>query len=556
MKVYPEIVGNDEQEWAIVEGETATINILEKRVSVDGYAAGGIAWSGIHEMAHLKWSPPTVVVPAELGDGPLARLAVMAVEDARVNTLARRVAGNSLELASPRRADLDRMRSAFEFLAQLNAMPADLWRIPDKEVQRDAMTGLVIAVLMGVAGWDNPVYGGLFPMYPKRVQDVVARVVEALWADGPPLDYSKTCEAAKLLLEEMADLLYQPPDEELSPGNAPVTPSAMGGGVGGSLGDKEKGVGKLIDLELLEDKLPEMSYIRPEHDFHTLSEVPASGEYTGGGKTLEEPDEHDTIEDVLAYGANAAQAARTAKELEEALHRADDYWRLTDAYWVKPGPEDVEDRNDNSRNHTFTESGVHPLGMHRVAIDRRVFRTKRRKPEPKDTGAIAIDVSGSMRWPKKVFFEVMRRMPKARVIAYSSTASKANADGDVVLMPRVFWLAGDGKVITADYARRVWSRFGGGNDGDLWALWWLAMQPEPRIWVSDGGICHDFGSGEVHHAPGAGAALQLCAGHRIIQVGSGEDLLELLVNQTLPDFDLDIYGQTITREAWTVQWDK
>jgi hypothetical protein len=107
------------------------------------------------------------------------------------------------------------------------------------------------------------------------------------------------------------------------------------------------------------------------------------------------------------------------------------------------------------------------------------------------------------RWPvdRAVFRRRARRGGGTLLVDNSGSMSLDVADLDRLLLStphgmRVAIYSGSGEVgelrIVADGVRRAaveqLARFGSGNVVDLPALEWLARQPLPRLWVSDGGV--------------------------------------------------------------------
>lgn len=121
---------------------------------------------------------------------------------------------------------------------------------------------------------------------------------------------------------------------------------------------------------------------------------------------------------------------------------------------------------------TFRNEGAMPNAVHRWSIDGRIFR--RRRPAP--GGTVLVDVSGSMSLSADDLREIVLAAPAATVAMYSGSDNR----GDVTIVAR------RGKVASERDMARAQARSGGGNVIDGPALRWLAGQPGPRVWVSDG----------------------------------------------------------------------
>lgn len=122
------------------------------------------------------------------------------------------------------------------------------------------------------------------------------------------------------------------------------------------------------------------------------------------------------------------------------------------------------------RKNAPTDEGTIPTYMYRFAVDKRVFRRTSR-----NYGAsVLIDDSGSMSLTVEELDEIVENVPGVIIAAYAGNDYQG----------RLKILAQDGKRVGPDDLKVGY----GGNDVDLPALQWLASQPEPRIWVSDGQV--------------------------------------------------------------------
>lgn len=115
--------------------------------------------------------------------------------------------------------------------------------------------------------------------------------------------------------------------------------------------------------------------------------------------------------------------------------------------------------------------GSIPRYIHRWVWDRAIFRRR----APRSRGTVLVDVSGSMALDADALDALL-----ARVTIGTKVAIYSGSDA-----------AGELRVV-ADAGRRAapdqLASYGSGNIVDLPALAWLARQPAPRLWVSDGGV--------------------------------------------------------------------
>jgi hypothetical protein len=122
---------------------------------------------------------------------------------------------------------------------------------------------------------------------------------------------------------------------------------------------------------------------------------------------------------------------------------------------------------------TWADEGVIPAAPYRLLIDSRIFSRKRKMKG----GTVLIDASGSMGFSLDDLAAVIKEAPGATIAAY---AGKSSSDwGHLVIAAKDGRMASVGDIHTA-------LNFCEGNVVDGPALRWLAKQPGPRIWVSDG----------------------------------------------------------------------
>ncbi len=107
--------------------------------------------------------------------------------------------------------------------------------------------------------------------------------------------------------------------------------------------------------------------------------------------------------------------------------------------------------------------------MHRFAIDRAIFR----KRAGQSRGTVLIDTSSSMRLTDADLERLVANAARGTCVAMYSGQGR---EGELRIIAQGGKRA-EGEALT---------RFGGGNVVDLPARRWLARQPRPRLWVSDG----------------------------------------------------------------------
>ena len=122
-----------------------------------------------------------------------------------------------------------------------------------------------------------------------------------------------------------------------------------------------------------------------------------------------------------------------------------------------------------SRRYAPAVVGVSPRHMERWTSDMFVFGRKRTD----DGGTVLIDVSGSMSLSDADIERIIEAMPAATIATYSGSRT-----------------GGELRIIVRNRRRSRTEQFRndgmGGNIVDGPALRWLAKQPRPRFWVSDG----------------------------------------------------------------------
>lgn len=116
------------------------------------------------------------------------------------------------------------------------------------------------------------------------------------------------------------------------------------------------------------------------------------------------------------------------------------------------------------------KTGASVKYMARLATDGRIFSASR----PGRGGTVLIDISGSMHLDGAGVLALMVGMPAGMIAVYEGSHPEA----------RLTVVAKNGRRVNDDVLEPKW----GGNECDGPALEWLAQQPGPRYWVSDGGV--------------------------------------------------------------------
>lgn len=129
-----------------------------------------------------------------------------------------------------------------------------------------------------------------------------------------------------------------------------------------------------------------------------------------------------------------------------------------------------------------TEEGIIPQKFERIASDQRIYVHKLRVPSV----SVLIDASGSMALDADDIREIIDLLPGSTIASYAGYDHDPS-DG----APAELWiLADNGKIIDLSNRENLRPWHLGGNGVDMPALQWLAEQPGPRLWISDGqAIC-------------------------------------------------------------------
>lgn len=128
-------------------------------------------------------------------------------------------------------------------------------------------------------------------------------------------------------------------------------------------------------------------------------------------------------------------------------------------------------------------------------------------------GTLLIDHSGSMALSAEQVKQMVARLPAGIIATYSGNGS---GKGELRILAR------NGRM--ADEKTGGYKRFGGANEVDGPALQWLAAQPTPRVWISDGGVT---GIGDSSNTRLQTEAFDIVARGRIIQLADIHAALKL-----------------------------
>ncbi len=223
----------------------------------------------------------------------------------------------------------------------------------------------------------------------------------------------------------------------------------------------------------------------------------AAGKDTGGG----EMGDGDELTD--KYGKITDEAIEEAlKPLIDSLpaySRAKGKWGSM-VLEKPPIVEAVRERHVKRERHS-SEEGVFLKEVWRLFTDRQVFQTTRKRKG----GSVLIDASGSMSLTSRDIQEIVDAAPAVVVAAYSGNGGKGVCRE----------LVRNGHKIENCL---ICPPNGGGNIIDGPALKdWLALKPEPRIWISDGYVT---GISDNSYSNLLEESIDICNKHSILRVGS------------------------------------
>ncbi len=161
-----------------------------------------------------------------------------------------------------------------------------------------------------------------------------------------------------------------------------------------------------------------------------------------------------------------------------------------------------------ARERSFVDHGSVLAAAHRLPVDGKVFMRRRRLRG----GTVLVDTSGSMRMGKKELEKIVAAFPLATVAVYGGRGSSG----------RLSLVAYRGRMVAEKWLDTL--RFGRGNVIDGPCLWWLARQPGPRIWISDG---HVTGVRDRSSLDLVVEAMAICRRNHIRRFDKAESLLRL-----------------------------
>ena len=396
----PELVDNDEA-WTIEHAPTGATNAQKRILRAPLEADPHAAVHRIHELAHVKFSPPAPPTAKELAALGVDRVTVQAAEDFRINTLAAR-------------RGLDFGAGYGE--ASMNAAIESVLMAADNPDDQAALAQRVLLALDQM-----PEDRASFRRLARRALVVPVAKLEAeiesfreAWRDHDP-DFAETLDLAKRL---------RPMSEQLK--------------------DKLSSLaqGTKLKLPFVPPKLPDEGYFIP-----------------WGTMTLQEP-------------------ARPVR--------------------VEPSPQ-------ARRRVRHAEEGIRPHRLSRLTMDRRVFGEKRRT---RGIGSLLIDGSGSMSWTRDEIVGFVERSPTAIIAIYGSWDGEHGAT-------RI--LAKRGRLV----AQADLQSPGGSNCVDYPALRWLAEQPAPRFWMSDGQVT---GVGDRFSKVNQRICFEFCKHRKITRVAKLQEI--------------------------------
>ena len=450
------------------------------------------------QLGMVKYRAPETVMQEAADKFYIPRYVLDAVEDLRVHTLVARQARATHTYAPPGEEETFRMYTKY---VELPA-PAKLLTL--------------------LSALDTMSEDFLMSMTPGTVRDLTKQVQAELWkrSEGGLIPFKVTVELAILVTRLLEDM---PDDAEDDPLAMEVllqrlvlclqqSPAGHGHASGGDSEDAPEENRDPVGTVPLKGRLaveasPEILYNRGELKPKLVSPKWMSHFYTMRG---------------VSGGPGSRRGSACISSGAEWNKR----WAPLKIYQL-PLPLDSQfhmNKKAKQPQRTATAMGAVPRNMHRYCVDMSIFTRKANKPSGV---SILIDTSGSMAWSENHTRLVLEKAP-ASIMAMSASTEEEQY---------LAIIAAKGK-----RARVQDIRFGGGgNDGDLNALRWLALQPEPRYWVSDGGITPNV-SLKSEFAMCAQEVLSFCVEHDITQVYHAGSLIEVLNGrESPPPFRIDGY---------------
>ena len=140
------------------------------------------------------------------------------------------------------------------------------------------------------------------------------------------------------------------------------------------------------------------------------------------------------------------------------------------------------------RRRSVTDGDI-PLRMHRWPTDKAIFTERRGFKR----GTVLIDISGSMNLTTQMLQEIVDHIPLATIAVYSSNWNRHipiehESDPWLNYQGRLQIVAHKGRLLNDQALEDLLLESPGQNGIDGPALRWLAKQPKPRVWVSDGQV--------------------------------------------------------------------
>lgn len=247
--------------------------------------------------------------------------------------------------------------------------------------------------------------------------------------------------------------------------------------------------------------------------------------------------EHYSSEDLTKYyksqktGRDMATGPKGTAKPQKTSNRVDASKRPPDSSlrWGKmkivtpaltqlSSPKVIAERLTRKRH---TEMGAVPRAMHRLPVDQKIFTTIKRNPAP---CSILMDCSGSMAVSAEILRKLLDKAPRATIARYNG----GGENGKLIILAR------DGRRVQD-------SEIGGGGSGNVVdgpALKWLAQQPGPRYWISDGCVT---GIGDRESNENALDCWYECMTANIYQTYSVDQFLEV-IDKKIPLPPLNIFG--------------
>lgn len=195
------------------------------------------------------------------------------------------------------------------------------------------------------------------------------------------------------------------------------------------------------------------------------------------------------------------------------------------------------------KRYTAVDQGTILKYPHRYLLDKCVFGRRQRQ-----TGSILIDMSGSMTWTNDDMMQLLDRMPQLWIGGYSGhhVPDKPAVRGRICIHAK----AGRFNEFTG-----IEPTANGGNVIDLEALQYLARQPEPRFWLSDGAVVGGVLHGQYHpqypHHPSGYMAMagrliyevnRVMKKYNIMRVANKADMVKLFARQRVKLYKSTIFS--------------